>query len=438
MPVKYSRFYCFIILLLLNNTAYAQSSRHLTVDELFQLGIENSIQIKSAQLNEKIATEQLKTAQNTRLPEVNAAITGGYIGQPTVYQQGLTGATHPDMPNWKQNYNIEMNQPLFHGRKIKYSIEKAGLEKQIASLSIERDKAEIKLLLIGKYLDLFRLYKQQEVLTRNIEEAEQRLHDIQQMRKQGMITQNDVIRSELQLTNYQLDLRSTNNNISIISQQLDIALGLEEDLLLIPDTTLFRVIQPIATFEQYIEQAYQNFPELKIIQSDINIAQKNIQISYSNYLPSLDLHAGNTLGRPITGNGPTQDLFMNSWNISLTLSYPLSSLYRNRHTVNAVKQSIQIEQNREELQKQNIRSGIKTSYIKHQEARDRIGALITYVKQAEENYRIVRNKYLNQLAILTDLLDAENLRLDAELQLTAARANEIYTWYDLQRVSGSL
>ena len=65
-------------------------------------------------------------------------------------------------------------------------------------------------------------------------------------------------------------------------------------------------------------------------------------------------------------------------------------------------------------------------------------ALKLSAKQAEENYRIMRNRYLNQLAILTDLLDADNLRLDAELQLTTARTQVVYTYYELLRAIGEL
>lgn len=68
----------------------------------------------------------------------------------------------------------------------------------------------------------------------------------------------------------------------------------------------------------------------------------------------------------------------------------------------------------------------------------RVEALRLSVRQAEENYRIMRNRYLNQLAILTDLLDADRLRLNAELQLTTARTDVIYTYYQLQRAVGKI
>ena len=81
---------------------------------------------------------------------------------------------------------------------------------------------------------------------------------------------------------------------------------------------------------------------------------------------------------------------------------------------------------------------MRNAYLKHYEARERVKALELSVRQAEENYRIMRNRYLGQLAILTDLLDADNLRLDAELRLTTARTQVVYTYYRLQRAIGRL
>ena len=92
----------------------------------------------------------------------------------------------------------------------------------------------------------------------------------------------------------------------------------------------------------------------------------------------------------------------------------------------------------EEQQRQNIRTGVKAAYLKHQEALDKVKVLEHSLNQANENYRIVNKKYFNQLAILTDLLDANTVQLSAELQLEAARTNVIYTYYQLLNISGNL
>lgn len=57
---------------------------------------------------------------------------------------------------------------------------------------------------------------------------------------------------------------------------------------------------------------------------------------------------------------------------------------------------------------QQIKVNVRTTYLRHHEALQQVEALKLSVKQAEENYRIMQNRYLNQLAILTDLLDANS------------------------------
>ena len=99
---------------------------------------------------------------------------------------------------------------------------------------------------------------------------------------------------------------------------------------------------------------------------------------------------------------------------------------------------VSLRKNDEEQKMQRIRMDVRTAFLRHQEALQRVEALQLSVRQAQENYRIMQNRYLNQLAILTDLLDANSVRLNVELQLVTARTRVIYTYYQLQKVCGRL
>ncbi|KKB53971.1 hypothetical protein HMPREF1536_03552 [Parabacteroides gordonii MS-1 = DSM 23371] len=414
----------------------SQQAYSLTLDELFRLGTENSLRLQATRMQEVIAADKEKTAQTSRLPDISIGATTGYIGRPTVFRQGLSQPVHPDMPDWSHNYNVEVTQPIYRGGKIHYTIKRSSLEKQIAALNSTNDKAEIKLLLLGQYMDLFSLYKQKEVFARNVEESARRLEDIRRLKKEGIVTRNDELRSELQLTNDQLAYREANDNIAIVSQQLDVVLGLDETLLLQPDTGLLYTAVSLESSDEYVRQAYDNYPELQIARYNTRLAENDIRLSKADYLPSLSLRAANTLARPLSTT--MEDMFSNNWNIALSLSYNLSSLYQNKHKVHEARQYVNIRKNREEQVRQDIRVNVKSAWIKHHEALDRVEALLLSVRQAEENYRIVRNRYLNQLSILTDLLDASSIRLEAELQLTNARTEVIYSYYQLMRSCGNL
>lgn len=244
------------LLLLLPGMAAGQQSRFLSLGELFRLGSENSLRLNASRIQEAIAGEQVRDAQAGQLPDIRVAATAGYLGQPVVFRQGISRATRPDSPDWLQNYNLSIVQPVWQGGRIRYGIERAALQKQIAALATTDDEAAVKMILLRQYLDLFSLYKQKEVFARNIEEAGRRLADIRQMKKEGLVTLNDEIRSELELNDFRLGYRETDDNISLVSQQLDILLGLDETLLLEPDTAPLSSAFALIDYESYVDQAY--------------------------------------------------------------------------------------------------------------------------------------------------------------------------------------
>ena len=424
------------LILLAPLPAATQPRLLLSVDSLLQLGMAQNVQLRIQRQQEEMARSRAKTARTAKLPEVQVGLKGGYLGQPIVFREGLSHPTRPQSPHWLQNYEIDLSQPIYQGGRIRYSIEKADIEQKIAELQTLQNEADIKLALLEQYMQLFSLYKQQTVLARNIEESTKRLENIKSKKRQGLITNNDVLRSELQLTNDRLALQEVDNSLTLMSQQLDILLGLDEQTLIVPDTTLLRQINPTSDYADYLQKAYRDDWTMRRLRQETQLALNNQRLVKAEFLPQLSLYAGNTLARPITRT--MADYYNNSWNIGLTLSYPLSSLYKNRHKLEEARLNIDASQQQEELRKQSLRMEIRTALIRHQEAQDRVKALELSVRQARENYRIMRNRYFGQLSILTDLLDANSVLLDAELQLTTARARVIYTYYELQKACGLL
>ncbi len=416
--------------------ALSADSMLLTVDELFRLGVDNSLKLQADALDEAMAHERSRTARASRLPDLQIGLNGGVIGQPIVFQRGLSAATYPDTPDWSQNYAIDFTQPLYEGGRIRYTIRKADLEKRVAQLRTATDRADVKLSLLEQYMSLFSLYKQREVLMRNIEESELRLKDIRQMKKEGLITNNDVLRSEMQLTNDRLSLTETENSLALVSQQLDILLGIDEDRLLLPDTSLLYRAVALEPYDAYVAEAFDNDPAMKLLRKQTEQAKNEVRLAKAESLPHVSLYASNTLARPVSRT--MADLYNNNWNIGLSVSYPLSSLYKNNHRVKETKLAVLMNQNAEEQKMQQVRVTVRTAFLRHREALRQVEALKLSVKQAEENYRIMQNRYLNQLAILTDLLDANTVRLNAELQLTSARTQVIFTYYQLERACGRL
>ena len=147
-------------------------SLFLTIDQLFERGVQHSLQLQADVMKESMAQERIRTARSAQLPELQIGLKGGFVGQPVVWERGLSDPSYPEAPDWSQNYAIDLAQPLYQGGKIRSAIHKADIEKQVAELQTLTDEAEIKLRLLNQYMNLFSLFKQHEILTRNIEESE--------------------------------------------------------------------------------------------------------------------------------------------------------------------------------------------------------------------------------------------------------------------------
>ena len=67
--------------------------------------------------------------------------------------------------------------------------------------------------------------------------------------------------------------------------------------------------------------------------------------------------------------------------------------------------------------------------------------VITQQKQVElalQNYAVVQNRYQHELALLTDMVDASNMKLSAEMALVNARIGMLYNFYKLKYVTNTL
>ena len=81
---------------------------------------------------------------------------------------------------------------------------------------------------------------------------------------------------------------------------------------------------------------------------------------------------------------------------------------------------------------------IQSDYVRYMEAYDEVATLEKSVQLAIENYQVIENRYRNDIALVTDMLDASTQLLDAELKLVNARINVIFNYYKLKNTSGNL
>ncbi len=421
------------------STTYAQQSqeRKISVDELFSLAKENHPNLAVSKADIAIAKQGVEVAKDAQLPTLNAALQGYYLGDALILDKDFSNSKRVEMPYFGNTFSVDASQLIWKGGLVKNGIKAQSLKEELSELNYQSNEQNIKLLVLGYYLDLYKLLNQKSVYQQNIQLAEQRLQNINKFYNQGMVTRNDVIRGELQLSNLKLALQVVENNRQILNKQLTTALGLSESTQIVPDETLLSNVPKALLMEDYSAFA-QNHPTLLMTKKAVDIYETSEKITKAEMMPSLSAFAGNKLARPITTSSPPLDMYTNGWSAGLSLNFNIDALYK---TPKKIKQ-VRFEKDKAIAQateaEQMIDVALNAAYIKYNEALSQNNTLGTNKNLADENYRIMNSKYNNQLAILLDLIDASNQKLDAELQFSNSEISIVYAYYKLLKESGKL
>lgn len=414
-----------------------KNERSLTVEELFQLMETQNPTLAVSKADIAVARQQVEVAKNSMLPSINLGTQQYYIGNATVIYKDFSDTKTVKMPHYGSSYSGDVSELLWKGGAVRNGIKIQSLREELSELSYANSAQNVKLTALSYYLDLMKMTNQKEVYRQNIELAEKRLENIQKFYKQGMVTRNDVIRGQLQLSNLNLALEVLENNSKILNKQLTVALGLPDDEMIKPNTSISEQ-EPVAALLEDYRNGVENHPAVKMTQKVVDIQEVNRKITKSEMVPSVAAFAGNKLARPITTSSPTIDMYSNGWSAGLALNWSVDALYK---TPAKLKQN-ELEKEKALAQQKeitdNIETAVNAAYIKYNEALSQKKTLLVNKNLAYENYRIMNSKYENQLAILLDLIDASNAKLDADLQYSNAEINVVYSYYKLLKESGKL
>ena len=410
---------------------------NLTLGKALELGLQNHQQLKIANASVDVSRHQLQTAKNQILPSVEFSANAFYLGDVTILNSDWSKLQTVEMPHFGNTFGLQASQLLYKGGVIKKSIEIAELNMQLAELDRVANEQDIKFLIVSNYLDIQKLLNQIKVLEVNKVLAEQVLENITKMYEEEMVTRNELIRSELQIKNIEQTLLTMKNGHAILSNQLSYALGLPADVLIITEESHYLGIV-LQSQNSYSELAHERHPALQMVEKNVEIAESAIDIQKSNWFPAISAFGGYNMQRPVTTSTPAMDLYNNSWQVGINLNFKLDNLYKNRQNVNVSKSQARVAQEALTLVQQNIEIGVNAAFLKCREAEQQVYLMDEAKNLANENYEIVQSKYLNQLAIMAEMTDASNAKLNAELQFVNAIINAQFQYYSLLKSTGTL
>lgn len=408
------------------------------MEEMFRLADENSQSIQVYKTGKEAAEVALKTAKAQRLPDINASLSASYLGNGKLWDRDFSNPMTIDMPHFGNNFSLEAQQVIYAGGAINSGIELAELGRQSAELDWQKNRQEVRFLLTGYYLDLYKLYNQIQVLEKNLELTRQVITNMRARREQGTVLQNDITRYELQEETLKLQLAKVNDACKIINHRLVTTLHLPENTEIQPDTTLLEEQIRTLSEKEWQSLAEQSNIDLQQTQVSIRINEQKVKLERSERLPKIALVAAEHLDGPITIEVPVLDNNFNYWYIGIGIKYNFSALFKNNHKLKQAKLNVKRAQETHLLMQEQIENTVQAGFVDFLTAFTDLKTQQKSVELADQNYDVTSNRYQNDLALLTDMLDASNTKLSADLSLVNARINVIYNYYKMKYVTHTL
>lgn len=421
-------------------TLHAQNEirQVLTMEEMFELADKASKTIKSHEANVNVAQSAVAVSKNAMLPDIHVSASASYNGNAWISDRDFSNGHSVESPHFGDNFAFEVSQVIFAGGAISNSVKAAELQSELAKLNLDSERQKVRFLLTGYYLNLYKFRNILSVYEKNIERVVRVIEDMQAREAQGIVLSNDITRYEVQLQNLKYRKTELLNNIDVYNNQLVKTLGLIEGTIIMPDTLLLDSQHSVSSELYFQDLAATNSPIIKINKKNVNLAETRKKIAHSEYFPKISLMAGDQLRGPITFEIPVINSNINTWFVGIGLSYNLGGLYKNAKTMKNSTCQVILAQSQLAESEEHISLEIHQAYAGYKNALELLSTQEKSLQLAKENYGVVENRYNNDLVLLVDLLDADNIRLDAEIQYENARINILYNYFKLLYTSGIL
>lgn len=416
--------------------SYSQSV--ITLEEIFKTAETNSAQLRPSFTAQTESACTTNIARAGRLPDIDLSLSISYIGDGFITKRDFSNYQKAPIPHLGNGLSLNLTQPVYTGGAVTSAIELAELKSTATRYATDFQRDNIRFRLTGFYLDIYKYTNLYRVMESNISAAKKVLEEMQARYEQGTALQNDITRYELLVSNLELQLVRINNTLDILNSNLVTTAGLPDGTVVVPDSTILVRSLPMQGEHWWQQEAMANSPSLSLARSSVNISRKAEDIIRSERLPKIGLQAGWTIDGPILVEVPPINRNLSYWYIGIGVSYNISSLYKSNKSLAKSRAATQRATEELTATHENISLSVRADYIHYLEAYEELKTQRKSAELADRNYQTITTRYSADMALITDMLDAVNAKLDAEKQLVNAHINIIYYYYKLLFTTGKI
>jgi len=410
----------YLIVLLMGTSVLAQQNP-LTLQESLKIGLKSSKEIKISESAVTSAEAKLTEISSNLYPQLSVGFNYNHLSDvPIQFASPLFSSTGEPINALYANATIE--QPLFTGLKLLSLRNAAKYGKEAALVQNTQAMNQKALVIHTAFWNLYKAEKLTEMLRENIKGLEKHLKDTEEFLKNGLATRNDFLKLKVRVSETRTKLIEAENGLEIARAVYNKNLGYPLDQKTEIVVENLDEISKNYDYSTILEESINSRSELVSSKYQLLAAEEKITAAKSTWFPQIAAF-GSYNYLKVDGTKLLNNDWANFWMVGLSVKWDIWDWWKTSSLAEQAEQQYsQIELSKQML-KENIEIEVYKNYLNMKSEASKVDVSKLRVESAEENYRIINDKYETQLATSTELIDADSELLDAKTKLITSYIN---------------
>lgn len=343
--------------------------------------------------------------------------------------QGMVDALRTDTRNMFGGM-VTLTQPIFMGGKIIAYNKITKFAEQLAESQHATELQDVILNTDQAYWQVISLVNKKKLAESFLELVKKLDSDVSKMVAEGVATKADELSVKVKVNEAEMTLTKVENGLSLSKMVLCQLCGIPLDTpITLADESMENITLPDTYIEGNVNTALNNREELKSLELASKIYRQKVNVTRSEFLPSVGLTATYLVTNPSLVNGFEKKM-RGMWGVGMMVKIPVFHWGEGIYKVKAAKAEANIAQYKLDDVKEKVELQVTQATYKVNEATKKLAMAEKNMAKADENLRYANLGFQegviptsNVLEAQTAWLSAQSGKIDAQIDV---KMSEIY------------
>ncbi len=413
-----------IFIIILFTTIGFPQQQILSIEDALKIGIENSKEIKIADSRLLSSEEEITEITSQMFPKLTlgAGYTNLNILEPEILGFNPGNPLQIINPFYSYGLNLSLQVPIFTGFQLTSLKSAAELNNKAFHHELQNTINQKALSIYTAYWNFYKALKSVVLIQQGLSTLQKKLNDTEKFLENGLVTKNDLLKLKVQVSNAELKLIDAKNKKEVAQAIFNKILGYPLNAKTEIDMEINNSALEEYYYEELLSDALINRNEINSLASRIKAGEEIVTAENSGWWPKI-YASGSYYNYNLNAKTfSVSDQELQLWYLGLSLSWDLWDWGYTSSKVAKAEQELLQSRETLKLLKEQIELEVYSYYLALLSEKEKMKISNLAVESAEENYRLTEDKYNNQLATSTDLINAQTELLEAKTQLAISLA----------------